>query len=270
MKLTRVTITGADDGTDIKDLIEISKKYPFVEWGILFSPTRNLENQPRYPSHNWIREFLHYTANTKINKSAHLCGGYTSDFLETGKNTLIDKHFNLLGWFDRWQLNFNARKNIPHEDFIKWLATDNFISTRKPLILQLNENNRIVTNPIIAISRESEAFKGPARAVYPPFYHHIQFLYDASGGTGKTIEKIEPVMYGHLTGYAGGLNPENLQECLDKIVDAHKGSSIEPHVWVDTESGVRTPACNSALPNATVLDLDKVVKFLEIAKPYTL
>ena len=37
MKLTKVTLTGADDFTDPKRLIEISREYPFVEWGILFS-----------------------------------------------------------------------------------------------------------------------------------------------------------------------------------------------------------------------------------------
>ncbi|MHB1675039.1 MAG: hypothetical protein ACYCSP_12405 [Acidobacteriaceae bacterium] len=37
MKLETVTITGADDSTDIVELAELSEEFPFVEWGILIS-----------------------------------------------------------------------------------------------------------------------------------------------------------------------------------------------------------------------------------------
>ena len=37
MTLNRVTITGADDFTEPKDLVELSEEFPFVEWAILLS-----------------------------------------------------------------------------------------------------------------------------------------------------------------------------------------------------------------------------------------
>jgi hypothetical protein len=40
MILDRVTITGADDDVDIGDLVDLSARYPFVEWGILSSSSR--------------------------------------------------------------------------------------------------------------------------------------------------------------------------------------------------------------------------------------
>lgn len=50
--LERVTITGADDSTDISQLVELSQEFPFVEWGILVS--RRSEGGPRFPSREWI------------------------------------------------------------------------------------------------------------------------------------------------------------------------------------------------------------------------
>ena len=37
MKLTRVTITGADDSVEPRALAELSEAFPFVEWGLLMS-----------------------------------------------------------------------------------------------------------------------------------------------------------------------------------------------------------------------------------------
>ena len=49
--LTRVTITGADDAVDPGALVALSAEFPFVEWGILFSKSR--EGEARYPSAEW-------------------------------------------------------------------------------------------------------------------------------------------------------------------------------------------------------------------------
>jgi hypothetical protein len=48
MKIDRVTITGADNNNTHEELLELQKKYPFVEWGILYSQKKAGEN--RYPT----------------------------------------------------------------------------------------------------------------------------------------------------------------------------------------------------------------------------
>ena len=53
--LNKVTITGADDETPIVALIELSAKFPFVEWGILVS--LKSEGGPRFPSRVWMDAF---------------------------------------------------------------------------------------------------------------------------------------------------------------------------------------------------------------------
>lgn len=40
MIIDRVTITGADDSTDVNWMQEMQDKYPFVEWGILVSQSQ--------------------------------------------------------------------------------------------------------------------------------------------------------------------------------------------------------------------------------------
>ena len=48
IKLKCVTMTGADEDTDISRMIYLSRRYPFVEWGVLISATRSGQ-QNRYP-----------------------------------------------------------------------------------------------------------------------------------------------------------------------------------------------------------------------------
>jgi len=54
MRLKHVTITGADDNTDIKSLFELIKEYPFLEIGVLIA--RNEIGQAKYPSASWLIE----------------------------------------------------------------------------------------------------------------------------------------------------------------------------------------------------------------------
>jgi hypothetical protein len=45
--LERVTITGADDSTSIDEMLALSRRFPFVEWGILVS--KRHEGSYRFP-----------------------------------------------------------------------------------------------------------------------------------------------------------------------------------------------------------------------------
>lgn len=49
-KLKLVTLTGADDKTDLAQLRALSDRYPFVEWALLVGP---LPGTQRNPSQAW-------------------------------------------------------------------------------------------------------------------------------------------------------------------------------------------------------------------------
>ena len=76
----------------------------------------------------------------------------------------------------------------------------------------------------------------------------VAFLFDGSGGWGKTPESWRAAQ-GRNCGYAGGLNPENLE-----------AATGDARVYLDLESGARD-ADNR-------FDLAKVERILEIVAPH--
>lgn len=82
----------------------------------------------------------------------------------------------------------------------------------------------------------------------------VAFLFDGSGGWGKTPESWRAAE-GCNCGYAGGLNPENLEATLPQI----EAAAGDARVYLDLESGARD-ADNR-------FDLAKVERILEIVAP---
>ena len=221
MKINKITITGPDDNTNIMDLIRLSNKYPFVEWGILFS--NNREGTKRYPSKQWIDK----VTKCDLKLSAHFCGWYPKQVLENSNYELITS----MKGFNRVQLNYNFKYSNGW-DLDKLLISD----LPKKVILQYNKSNATTID----------------NADIPNNFH---ILYDASGGRGTEIQSIESPIKGLYTGYAGGLNLDN----LDRICQMISSNIDSSEVWIDLESGARTD---------DEFDLEKVEYILEIASKY--
>src|SRR4051812_4292848 len=78
--LNKVTVTGADDSTDINKMVEIQEKYPFVEWGILLSKKYSLKDGVgRFPSKAWLNSLISYAG--KLTLSGHICGDWVEETL---------------------------------------------------------------------------------------------------------------------------------------------------------------------------------------------
>jgi hypothetical protein len=79
--LRYVTLTGVDESVTARELVDISKQYPFVEWGILVSWERG-GHAARYPCPRWVQLTLQLFAEHRVKCSAHLCGqaAYTPAF----------------------------------------------------------------------------------------------------------------------------------------------------------------------------------------------
>jgi hypothetical protein len=67
--MERITLTGADERTDIDQLVELVNRFPAVEVGLLYTATP--EGRPRYPSRDWL-----LTAAAKLSEhvAIHVCG----------------------------------------------------------------------------------------------------------------------------------------------------------------------------------------------------
>jgi hypothetical protein len=236
--LMGVTISGADDAVDPANLADLSREFPFVEWGIMFSATR--AGTPRYPSTDWLHdlcssEYVHKAPGLKL--SAHFCGQCMRDTVDGNSRWLLRPHMR---HFRRVQLNrfewplgsgFGVvLKQSPHE-----------------FILQVRDERGLV----LAADKATEF--GVDR---------VSALYDPSGGRG--IESLtwptSPDVDGFRVGYAGGLGPDNVEEALVARVPM----TAEAY-WVDMESGVRT-----GQPETTTdaFDLGKVREVLVRAKPF--
>lgn len=220
MRIKTVTITGPDNRTNVDDLSRLQEKYPFVEWGILFSGQTSV-GAPRYPTFDWI----HTLEGKGLNLSGHLCGDYARQVVVRGDTSFME-HYTM---FNRFQLNANFSQT--KVNLYELADTVNRFDDRR-VTFQMNAANRIVVEWLKLLTIKQ-----------------FDILHDASGGRGTEIKTI-PEPSGFFTGYAGGINTENVQNICEKIT-AHVNQS---QVWIDMETGVRTN---------DVLDLDKVTEVLE-------
>ncbi len=229
MKINKVTITGADDKVDLGELVKLSAEFPFVEWGILFSQTK--QGTQRFASPNFVRNVGNIEG---VKLSAHFCGGFAKDVLEKADYSWI---VLLPSNFERVQLNYNFKHSAGYRMFPLY----NFLMGRneKAVIFQYNKSNK-------------EVLDNFATEDLPPRAH---FLYDSSGGNGKVIESISPSIGSQYTGYSGGITPDNIDDICRMITEDPE----DVEVWIDLETGARTD---------NEFDLVKVRTILETANKY--
>lgn len=256
-KLHKITFTGADNETSIDQMVELCKKYPFIEFGILIknkiwgdhSFEDSTKWKARFPSIRWIHELLgRFTTERLTNHlSLHICPPLTYELMEDIKN------FRTFGGFKRIQLNSKPKLfNLQiHNNLCPDLLNPG--SGDPQLIFQFNGDK--------PIQRYTELLSNLERTC--AYYRHIPApeslpivgLFDMSGGRGSVPDhwQIAPKSkLPLLIGYAGGLNPFNLKENIDKIMEVAGNN----YVWLDMETGVRNEAGQ--------FDVDKVTKCCEI------
>lgn len=199
-RLYLVTITGADEGIALGDLTALSREFPFVEWGLLFSAKRM--GTPRYPGREWL---LKIPITSPMRFSAHLCGQWARDALAGAPQWPVGSPY-----FDRVQLNGYEK---PSRVLNKMIA-----GGQQEFILQVRDGSQV-----FGVAEVAKEAKG-----------NVSALWDPSGGRG-----VEQALWPDLPrachwGYAGGIGPDNVCETLDKL------SAFPRDFWIDMESGVRT------------------------------
>jgi len=226
--LDRVTITGADDLTNVQELASLNEEFPFVEWGILVSLSS--EGSPRFPHRRWIQRLLSELPLT-ARLSLHVCGRWTREILRGYWPP--DLPWATRRSFERVQLNTHA---LPHE-----FDAQGFLGLAKRALLDCQV--------IVQMDGAEEA-----RSILRTMVHmgvDAAPLFDTSGGAGTVpVEWPRPLEGIAYHGYAGGLGPDTLSKELGRIAAA----AGDARVWIDMERQVRT--------KDEVLDMERVRQVL--------
>lgn len=246
-----VTVTGADDAVDPAALVALSRRFPFVEWGILVSATR--DGTPRYPSSAW-RERLVALGN-EARFSAHLCGRAAKSLMAGVPWCPARFHRMQINGYCRSWLHDRKRDEgaTPEHQGLAGLVQ---AGMQWPMSLILQAKTPAAVDDAVL---DAAAFNATCRV----FGSSAEVLCDPSAGTGAAIGKeffrAPDTNRGRngeavRVGYAGGIGPENVEAVLTALRMHRVGDT-----WIDMESGVRSN---------DKLDLDKVAHVLEVASQF--
>jgi hypothetical protein len=235
--LHKVTVTGADDSTDIAQMVEIQKQYPFVEFGILLSKKYSLGGGAnRFPSKEWLNKLV--ASSGQLSLSGHLCGQWVNEIL-LGKFPSLDLvHGNFPNIFSRFQINTHGEYHKIDFEKLDYVLKD-LRSNFQSVIFQLDNVNDVMV------------------PMWNRNHRNISGLFDLSHGAGVLPSNWPKPITGMYCGYAGGLSPENVVEQIEKIYIANGDNDT----WIDAETHLRSDGDRK-------FDLNKVIDFLEKSKPY--
>ncbi len=230
-----VTLTGVDEKTELDGIEELSRRFSFSEWGLLYSP-KHKGHPGRYPSASFIQQAME-KLSPGIRVALHICGSGVDDLVkgEPVVSTLVDQVGERWG---RVQLNFNAHaigSKFTLDDVARFLE----LNPKIEFITQHNEANGHVWKVLQHCGNHS-------------------VLFDGSCGRGLTPDVWEVPLNGVHCGYAGGLGIHTVVRVVHKIALA----AGDDHFWIDMETHLRD--------EQDCFDLDragKVLAALDISRP---
>ncbi len=206
--LDRVTITGADDNTDPLWMLDLALAYPFLEWGVLVSQSR--EGSPRYPSRKWQEKLL--KSAHRMNLSMHVCGVWARKALGGGGLDWIKSPIRYAA--QRIQIN-----GTPPIDTAR-AAYDSVFSLSVP-----QPHVRFIVQ-----------YPRAAEYIIATWRHGLKYvpLFDESGGEGRQVRNWSDIPNCDYIGYAGGIGPNDVKETVGSIMAFRKGP-----FWIDSEGKMR-------------------------------
>lgn len=213
-----ISFVGVDEHTKLKDLEDNSSfiEDVAVEWSVLFSDSKSIKNYVRYPSYEFCKDFLKVSPpNIHSMRSLHLCGSVINRYLKQESDVM-----ELCHNATRIQLNLNISNYLESE--YEKLTDDILAVTYKYghyVILQQNKSKENFMK--IFLSKAKSAFS---------------LLNDSSGGFGREITSVTPPHPKYDTGYAGGINPDNVKGIVN-LIEANNPE--QKKYYIDMESGVR-------------------------------
>ncbi len=222
VQVDKVTFTGPDDITGVETLLDLTSRYPQAEVGLPLCPERG--GKLGYPSVHFIRHFaksaqaLSANGGPVVQASLHVRKAWVDDLSknivhDVPKELLDLRHEDGSPVFARVQLNLGNPEDVNPEDLAALF--DAYADHR--FILPLNDRTEALCEALL---------KSKAR---------FDVIFDKSGGRGIKPDQWPEVISDRFCVYAGGLEPENIQQELDKISAVASGP-----IGVDAETGLKT------------------------------
>lgn len=205
--MKKLTLTGIDNTVSTDWMKQMIRDYPGLEFGILRSPTR-AGHYPRYPAENVIDYISSHVDRHGL--AFHLCGEYA-------------QMVHASRWADLVRaIEFNQVSRVQVNS-----KEDNAVA-----VLQLQSFSCFIGLPLIMQWRRNDML---------PYFAALHILQDRSGGRGEEETvwfRPDDLVYKAKMpiGYAGGLNPDNIEHKIREIRDVARGMPF----WIDCESGIRT------------------------------
>ena len=252
MNLKCITISGANEHTDIKELIALIWCYFTkgikIELGIQVSPTKAFYGSDRY---QWLMELNQRASSDyhcRIPVALHVNPGWVEQICAGFIPLEIIKFMELSCLHggvavNRIQLNFLiGREEAPDMDKLRRVI-GHYHKFR--FIIPYNESNK-------------QFIDGFYFRYFGKGDCYFDLLYDESHGEGLAAKQWRPQVYSDVVqGYSGGLSPENISSELTKIALLNPGNTP---VWVDAEGNLKGDDGH--------LSLEKAEAFIQGAKGY--
>ncbi len=244
MDLKCVTISGTNEYTDIKDLVDLLCKYPKAEIGIQVSDEKASYQSKRY---EWFFQLYDYAKTLKqnLNVALHINPGWVEKVCEGYIPVELLKMMSLKNpngglFVKRLQLNFKiGRDQVDlNYDRLRW-------------VIKLFYHHRF----ILSYNEANKEFIDQFYFTYGPCF---DLLFDSSHGEGITPQEWQPAVYPMVfQGYSGGLSSDNIAKVLTKIALMNVGNVP---IGIDAEGKLKGDDGH--------LDLAKAANFLEAATPW--
>ena len=244
MKLNFVTCSGANEHTNIPELVSIMQEFPIAEIGIQVSEKKCGYESPRLA---WLNSLVEYvnTHNISINAAVHVNLKWVKDFCH---GVVAPELLEILALHDcngdyfikRVQLNMLTSRE--HPDEARLVNAIKACKGRR-FILPYNKEN--------------------ADLVHRLYLQGLWFdcLYDESFGKGIEPSKREaPRFMDILQGYAGGISPDNVYHVLNEIHAAWSKFPTDVGIYIDAHGKLEN--------QDTHLDLNKMRRYLSDAKQW--
>jgi hypothetical protein len=234
MKIKLVAMTGADEQTDVSEMIKINKDYPFAEWAVLMYKKR--VGETLYPAPAWVANL---SCAAELRLAGHLCGEWAAEPINMGKFSFPYDFTRAWTRFGRIQFNYHPKLK-------------SYSQVHPRFFDSLEKAAHYFQEYIIQINGEASS---ELHLKCREYGLKVGCLHDDSAGHGNLPESWSYIP-ASFNGFAGGLTPDNLQEQLKRISDVAGKNEI----WIDAQTGLQTDG---------VLDLKKCRKFLKTASKWT-
>jgi len=199
-----VTLTGIDEKTDPKALVQLGQWFPFVELAVLAGTQ---DGKPRMPSRRWILEWRETAKQAGVTSAIHLCGARARAARDRNWEEITD----LAAGFGRVQVNLPAAQ-------------------RGAAAPALDDFGRFLQRRVVL------QHEGPWETSGGASCANLDLLADGSGGQGiPSFNSWPPPRENRLNGYAGGIGPATIRRTLE-----FAARWPEHRIWIDMETGVRT------------------------------